>query len=42
MLEEDSNLLGYAPVVGCIDPNISKDHNAFIFRDCLTLYMKAL
>ena len=37
MLEEDSNLLGYAIAVGCIDPDVSKDHNAFVFRDCLIL-----
>jgi hypothetical protein len=42
MFEEDSNLHGHATIVGCIDPDLPKDHNAFMFRDGLTLQMMAL
>jgi hypothetical protein len=33
MLEEDFNLVGYSTVVGCVVTSVSKDHNAFVFRD---------
>ncbi len=37
MLEGDLNLVGYSAVVGCAVTGVSKDHNAFVFRDCQTL-----
>ena len=42
MLDEDLKLVGYSAVVGCVFPSVSKDHKAFLFRDCQTLQMKAL
>jgi hypothetical protein len=42
MLEAGLNPVGYSDTVGCVVPRVSKDHHAFMFRDCLTLQMKPL
>jgi hypothetical protein len=37
MLDEDLNLVGYSAVVIYVVTSGSRDPNAFVFRDCLTL-----
>jgi len=37
MLAEDLNLVGYSAIVGCVGPSYSRDQNAFMLRDYLTL-----
>jgi len=35
-------LVGYSAIISYVIPTVSNDHRACGFRDCLTLYMKAL
>jgi hypothetical protein len=37
MFEEGLNLVDYSAIVSCVVSRVSKDHDAFRYRDCLTL-----